>query len=190
MDSKGNFTDQRIWRYFCIPTKVHPSTFLREEITRVQKDSSKFIEELKFAPQLQIGELHPQFFSSTTPVCRDGNITFICVGSLGKVCCDKALLVEDFSQPRRDSPAAKIFLSKSEEEYQRKFVIPRYLKYVAWLIVVLVNLGFIYFSMLRALSRGLEWQVSRSAITSCWIDDLVFYFSENVFTCLYFPVYE
>jgi hypothetical protein len=58
----------------------------------------------------------------------------------------------------RDTPAAKIFLTKSEQDFAHSYVLPRYVKGIAWVVVVLLNLFFIYFSLLRALERGFGWQ--------------------------------
>jgi hypothetical protein len=58
----------------------------------------------------------------------------------------------------RDTPVAKIFLTKSEEDFRHSMVVSRWVKGLAWVIVVLLNLFFVYFSMLRGLQRGTRWQ--------------------------------
>ena len=37
-------------------------------------------------------------------------------------------------------------------------VISRNVKAVAWVVVILMNVFFVYFALLRALERGMEWQ--------------------------------
>ncbi|CAE7472509.1 unnamed protein product [Symbiodinium microadriaticum] len=58
----------------------------------------------------------------------------------------------------RDTPVAKIFLTKSEEDFRHSMVIANWVKAVAWVSVVILNMFFVYFSMLRGLERGQRWQ--------------------------------
>ncbi len=59
----------------------------------------------------------------------------------------------------RDTPVAKIFLVKSEEDFRHSMVISNTMKAVAWCLVIVLNLLFVYFSMLRGIQRGTAWQV-------------------------------
>jgi hypothetical protein len=60
----------------------------------------------------------------------------------------------------RTTPVAQIFLRKTEQDFRHSMVITRSWKLVAWMIVILLNLFFIYFSLLRGLQRGVAWQHS------------------------------
>jgi hypothetical protein len=59
----------------------------------------------------------------------------------------------------RDTPAAKIFLTKSQQDFSHSYVLPEYVKVVAWIVVVILNLFFVYFSLVRAMQRGYSWQI-------------------------------
>jgi hypothetical protein len=67
----------------------------------------------------------------------------------------------------RNTPVAKIFLSKSENDFRHSMVVTRNAKYLAWVAVFAINMFFVYFSVLRGLQRGLDWQ--RSYLTGCII---------------------
>jgi len=58
----------------------------------------------------------------------------------------------------RDTPVAKIFMTKSEEDFRHSFVVTKTVKVFAWILVACLNLFFVYFSVLRGLERGVEWQ--------------------------------
>ena len=58
----------------------------------------------------------------------------------------------------RDTPVAKIFLTKSEQDFRHSMVVSRWIKSIAWAAVVIINLFFVYFSVLRGLERGQKWQ--------------------------------
>mmetsp|Transcript_29297 Transcript_29297/g.49447 ORF Transcript_29297/g.49447 Transcript_29297/m.49447 type:complete len:2221 (+) Transcript_29297:134-6796(+) len=58
----------------------------------------------------------------------------------------------------RDTPIAKIFLAKSEEDFRHEMVVTPQVKIAAWAVVVMLNFFFIFFSLLRAIERGTEWQ--------------------------------
>jgi hypothetical protein len=76
----------------------------------------------------------------------------------------------------RDTPAAKIFVTKSEHDFRYSMVVSAWTKGLAWLGVVLLNLFFIYFSMLRGLQRGQDWQVMY--LTACMVQfavEVIFY---------------
>jgi hypothetical protein len=89
----------------------------------------------------------------------------------------------------RDTPAAKIFFTKSQQDFAHSYVLPRYVKFIAWVVVLLVNLFFIYFSMLRALERGYAWQ--RLFAIACVLQlivEIVFYeTSEAIFLHFVIP---
>lgn len=63
------------------------------------------------------------------------------------------------SSSHRDTPAAKIFQMKSEEDFRHSMVVTRLFKTLTWIFIVLLNLGMIFFTMLRGLQRGYAWQV-------------------------------
>jgi hypothetical protein len=59
----------------------------------------------------------------------------------------------------RDTPAAKIFRMKSEEDFRHSMVVTKLFKALTWILIVVLNLGLIFFTMLRGLQRGYDWQV-------------------------------
>lgn len=69
-----------------------------------------------------------------------------------------------FVSINRDTPAAKIFRMKSEEDFRHSMVVTPALKWMVWLFVIVLNLGMIFFTMLRGLERGHDWQVSGSTL--------------------------
>lgn len=65
----------------------------------------------------------------------------------------------------RTSPVAHIFLRKTEQDFRHSMVVSRSWKLLAWIVVICINLFFIYFSLLRGLERGSDWQ--QSYMTAC-----------------------
>jgi hypothetical protein len=57
-----------------------------------------------------------------------------------------------------DSVAAKIFITKSEEDYRYIKAVSAKAKGLAWLGVFVINLFFVYYSMMRGMIRGKSWQ--------------------------------
>lgn len=58
----------------------------------------------------------------------------------------------------RDSYAAKIFLSKAEEDFSRTYVVRREIKVAVIVLIVLLNAFFVYFALLRSFQRGAAFQ--------------------------------
>jgi hypothetical protein len=48
---------------------------------------------------------------------------------------------------------------KSEEDFRHSMVVTRLFKTLTWILIILLNLGLIFFTMLRGLQRGYDWQV-------------------------------
>jgi hypothetical protein len=71
----------------------------------------------------------------------------------------------------RDTAVAKIFLSKSEEDFRHSMVVSRGTKLFAWCLVVVLNLLFVFFSLLRGIQRGDDWQ--RLYLLACVVQFLV-----------------
>jgi hypothetical protein len=71
----------------------------------------------------------------------------------------------------RDTAVAKIFEAKTEEDFRHSYVLTRNVKALAWLTVVLLNIFFVYFTLLRGLERGLDWQ--KSFLFACIIQIIV-----------------
>lgn len=53
---------------------------------------------------------------------------------------------------------------KSEEDFRHSMVVTKLFKTLTWILIILLNLGMIFFTMLRGLQRGFDWQV--------WIIDI------------------
>lgn len=88
----------------------------------------------------------------------------------------------------RDTPAAKIFRMKSEEDFRHSIVVTRLFKVVAWIVIILLNLFFVFFSMLRGLQRGYDWQVKIIIQFLKFLKFLKFLLLEIIFICLYFTI--
>jgi hypothetical protein len=71
----------------------------------------------------------------------------------------------------RHTAAARIFESKTAEDFNRIRVVTRTSKMMAWLAVIFMNLIFVTFTVLRAYQRGNSWQ--RAFVLGCVIQILV-----------------
>ena len=60
---------------------------------------------------------------------------------------------------RKDTPAAKIFESMTSEDFKHSIVVTKTAKRLAWLVVFVINIYFVYFSVLRGITRSTSWQV-------------------------------
>lgn len=58
----------------------------------------------------------------------------------------------------RQTPAAKIFIAKSSEDFRHAMVVSQWAKRAGWLIITVLNIFFVYFSILRGMQRGQKWQ--------------------------------
>jgi hypothetical protein len=58
----------------------------------------------------------------------------------------------------RDSIAAKIFITKTNEDYSYTKTVSARTKGIAWLSIIIMNLFFIYYSIIRGIIRGKSWQ--------------------------------
>ena len=71
----------------------------------------------------------------------------------------------------RETSAAKIFRSKLEEDFSNLPVVKRRVKVFVTVLLVLINIFFIYFTILRGFERGKKWQ--RSFVMGCVIQIIV-----------------
>ena len=60
----------------------------------------------------------------------------------------------------KTTPAAKIFNSKADEDFEHTKVVTRLTKRLAILVLVVINVFFIYYSILIGFRRGISWQQS------------------------------
>jgi len=58
----------------------------------------------------------------------------------------------------KNTPAARIFSALTREEFQHSMVVTKAAKRLAWLTVLLLNIFFVYFSVLRGITRSVSWQ--------------------------------
>lgn len=58
----------------------------------------------------------------------------------------------------RETAAARIFESKSEEDFKSSTVTTKTVKGLAWCGILITNIFFIYYSMLHAYVKGFSWQ--------------------------------
>lgn len=89
----------------------------------------------------------------------------------------------------RDTAAAKIFSAKSGSDYQFTSVVSRTMKSLIWSFVVLLNIFFVYFCILRGFERGVDWQ--RSYLVGCivqlCVELVVFETMECLWTNFFVP---
>jgi len=67
----------------------------------------------------------------------------------------------------RDTVVAKIFKNKSEYDFSNRWIVNKWVQVLSWVVVILINLFFVFFSMLRGLERGKRWQ--KMFVTACLI---------------------
>jgi hypothetical protein len=83
----------------------------------------------------------------------------------------------------RDSPAAKLFRSKTAEDYTELPFVSVRNKIIAGTIVALINLSFVYFSILRGHQKGVAWQ--SAFVGSCLVQTAVEIVFNQTIECLY-----
>ena len=71
----------------------------------------------------------------------------------------------------QDTTAANIFSQKSNEDFKRIGSVSSSKKGVAWAVLILLNVFFVYYSMLRGYVKGVQWQ--RAYLTACIIQLLI-----------------
>ena len=77
---------------------------------------------------------------------------------------------------RKDTPAAKIFESMTSEDFKHSIVVTKTTKRLAWLVVIVINIYFVYFSVLRGITRSTSWQVDYllACILQLFVEILVY----------------
>ena len=88
-----------------------------------------------------------------------------------------------FLSNRKDTPAAKIFNSMTCEDFQHTNVVTKTAKRLAWFLVIILNLYFVYFSVLRGITRSVSWQ--REYVLACIFQLLVEVFLYETVECLW-----
>jgi hypothetical protein len=83
----------------------------------------------------------------------------------------------------RDTPVAKIFQSKSSEDFKAETVVTRRYKALAWACLVFLNLFFVYYTILRGYVKGEAWQ--RSFMFGCLVQFCVEVMFNETLECLW-----
>jgi hypothetical protein len=153
-------------------SRIHPSSsnkliseeqkeIMKRELVHVLEETAKKVDKLRSANDIQIG-LFPSLPSPSLSSrhLRPGMeiIHLFILDLLGRY-EDRLLSFCHVTISSRDTPAAKIFRMKSEEDFRHSMVVTNLFKALTWVCVLLLNLGMIYFTMLRGLQRGYDWQV-------------------------------
>jgi hypothetical protein len=151
-------------------SRIHPSSsnkliseeqkeIMKRELVHVLEETAKKVDKLRSANDIQIG-LFPPSPSLFSRHLRPGMeiIHLFILDLLGRY-EDRLLSCCHVTISSRDTPAAKIFRMKSEEDFRHSMVVTNLFKALTWVCVLLLNLGMIYFTMLRGLQRGYDWQV-------------------------------
>ena len=71
----------------------------------------------------------------------------------------------------RYTPAARIFETKSEEDFRHTKVVTKRAKYLAVSALLALNIFFVYFSVLTGFRRGIEWQ--QGYLAACLVQFVV-----------------
>jgi hypothetical protein len=83
----------------------------------------------------------------------------------------------------KNTPAAKIFDTLTCEEFQHSRVVTKTAKRMAWCAVIVLNVYFVYFSVLRGMTRSVSWQ--RDYVIVCVAELLVEVFFYETVECLW-----
>lgn len=76
----------------------------------------------------------------------------------------------------RNTPAGCIFVTKCSDDFERVIMVNKFLKLLLVVLIMLINILFIYFSIHIGLTKGLHWQTDyvRAWIAQCVLDGLLF----------------
>ena len=88
-----------------------------------------------------------------------------------------------FSCLSKNTPAAKIFNSIASVNFKHSIVVTRTAKRLAWLIVIMINIYFVYFALLRAMTRSRSWQLDY--IVACMFQMFVEIFLYETGECIW-----
>jgi hypothetical protein len=137
---------------------LHTADIIKAELRYVREEANKMVKKLECASEVQIGMeiLHRFILDLLGRLVRSTYMCFVFHLFL------LLLSLSPLSLPlllHRTTPAAKIFSSKSSEDFRYTMVVTKVSKAIAWITVILLNLLFIYFSILKGYVKGLEWQV-------------------------------
>ena len=83
----------------------------------------------------------------------------------------------------RNTPAARIFETKCEEDFEHTKVVSRTTKRLAVAALVLMNAFFVYYAMLTGFRRGLSWQ--RMFLAACIVQFFVEIFLFETMECVW-----
>jgi hypothetical protein len=83
----------------------------------------------------------------------------------------------------RDTPAAQIFSSKTSEDFRHAMIVSKSFKIFCWVTIVLLNLFFVFFAMLRGMERGSDWQMGYAV--ACVIQFIVEIFMFETIECIW-----
>ncbi len=83
----------------------------------------------------------------------------------------------------RDTAAAKIFRTKTSEDYATLPVVGLLTKTIAGVVLVAINFFFMYYSILRGYQKGLAWQ--QAFLIGCILQLIMEIFFSETLQCLY-----
>jgi hypothetical protein len=83
----------------------------------------------------------------------------------------------------RDTPAAKIYLQKISEDFKATRLVSNAYKGFILAVLVLVNVFFVYYTMLYAFGQGIAWQ--RTYLIGCIIQLILEVFIVESFECVW-----
>ena len=84
---------------------------------------------------------------------------------------------------RRNSPAAKIFDGIAGKDFKHSPVVTKTAKRLAWACVIFINIYFVYFSVLRGITRSRSWQMDY--LFACICQFLVEVFFNETLECVW-----
>jgi hypothetical protein len=130
---------------------------IKNELVHVQQETKFRVEKLRCATDIHIGREILLSSSLTATIGMEILHLFI-LDLLGRYSLTTLSSLSPYTD-LRETPAAKIFQMKSEEDFRHTMVVTKLFKAATWIFVIILNLSFIFFTMLRGLQRGQDWQV-------------------------------
>jgi hypothetical protein len=158
LDPHGDFATEKSLDFFMFNRTLNTADVIKAELLYVRQEADEMGKKLEYASDVQIGmEILHKFILDLLGRWVSLRASAWWVFPLLIPLSLSFSAMYTFSL--RTTPAAKIFSSKSSEDFRYTMVVTKVSKAIAWAAVILLNLVFVYFSILKGYVKGLEWQV-------------------------------
>jgi hypothetical protein len=152
LNTHGDFATEKSLDWFLFNRTLRTADIIKGELRYVREEAKRVGKKLEGASEVQIGmEILHRFILDLLGRLVSCIACVPCISSSTHPALPPSLL--------RTTPAAKIFSSKSSEDFRYTMVVTKVSKAMAWIAIILLNLLFVYFSILKGYVKGLEWQV-------------------------------